>query len=439
MRCMILAPTLPWPLHGGRQINAHHLMTCMLQQGHEVLLVLRDDPNPAQMTTWPLIGRVGVTTVNGGVFRRVMQHGDDRFRISNFEFRNEKTDKPQTLTNTFIMNAEGRWNRFFGNDPAIAEKVARIADEYQPEYVEGCGLQTPLWMTRLPRHISKVWLAADEKLLFHGSMLKQPGSLKKRLQTIREAVQLALYERFCSRIIDAAVLVADDDAAMFRKVTGMKDVMVCPNGVDHVYFHPVDDTPEKQTAVFWGRLDFAPNVEAVQWFACDIWPKVFALYPQAKWRVIGRAPGSEIRSLLERTPGSQLIADAADIRPHVWSSSLVVLPVRSGSGIKNKLLEAAAMGMPIVASPNTVRGCVADDPQPWQLATTATQWVTAVHELWTSPDKASQLGQSARQWVLARDGWKAGVDVRMQWLWQSGRYTGSNSKQGVGSGKGLAA
>ncbi len=429
MRCMILAPTLPWPLHGGRQINAHHLMSCLLQQGHDVMLVLRDAPGASQWATWPLIGRVGVVTIKQWSSGQVAK------------WPSEKTDiTSASLPSTHECSDDvSRWNRFFGNDPAIAAKVARIADDYQPDYVEGCGLETPLWMTRLPKQTAKVWLAADEKLLFHGSMLKQPGSLKKQLHTLREAVQLAMYERFCSRIIDAAVLVADDDAAMFRKVTGMKDVLVCPNGVDHVYFHPVDDAPEKQTAVFWGRLDFAPNIEAVQWFARDIWPKVFAQYPQAKWRVIGRAPGSEIRSLLERTPGTQLIADAADIRPQVWSSSLVVLPVRSGSGIKNKLLEAAAMGKPIVASPNTVRGCVADDPQPWQLPTTKAQWAQHISALWSSPTRAAELGKRARQWVLQRDGWKAGVDVRMQWLWQSGRYSGSNSKQGVGSGEGLAA
>lgn len=445
MRCMILAPNLPWPLHGGRQINAHHLLDEMVKHGHEALLVLRDSPTQAQLTTWPLVGRVPVVVMRQEP--RFHGHRDGNRASQNQPFvtslaqesDSNTTDSTKSRHKKSTTIGAARWNRFFGNDRFLASEVARIARDFQPDYVEGCGLETPLWMTQLERDLPKVWLAADEKLLFHGSMLARSGSWRQVCKGLCESLQLARYERWCKKVIDAAVLVAPDDAKMFRKLTGLKDVLVCPNGVDLDFFHPAEKPATPYTAIFWGRLDFAPNIEAVSWFVRRIWPKVVSQEPQARLRVVGRSPGQSLRTLLEQTPGTELVADAPDIRPLVWDSSLVVLPVRSGSGIKNKLLEAAAMGKAIIASPNTVRGCTSVAPPPWVTVQSPDTWVKQIINLWADNLEISRLGERARRWAVERESWHAGWQNRLQWIQQNGRLPGRVTGRVEGARKGLAA
>lgn len=120
MRFMILAPTLPWPLHGGRQINAHHLIHALVHANHDVLVVLRDTPNPSELAAWPLASCVAVVVMQKQTPQQIAHH------------------------DSTTPNSDSRWDRFFGNHPAYAEEVARLARDYQPDYVEGCGLETPL-------------------------------------------------------------------------------------------------------------------------------------------------------------------------------------------------------------------------------------------------------------------------------------------------------
>jgi glycosyltransferase involved in cell wall biosynthesis len=102
-----------------------------------------------------------------------------------------------------------------------------------------------------------------------------------------------------------------------------------------------------------------------------------------------------------------VIPNRPDIRAEVCRRQVVVLPFVSGGGIKNKLLEAAAMGMPIVCSSHAWSGLKADSDLPVLLANRPENWLGAIQEFWNDSEKRRTLGARSRQWVIREHTWDA--------------------------------
>ena len=116
---------------------------------------------------------------------------------------------------------------------------------------------------------------------------------------------------------------------------------------------------------------------------------------------------------------------------------MTILPMRSGTGIKNKLLEAAAMGRPIVASPHAVRGLMFDGLQePLAICDQPAQWIETICRLWSDPALRARLGNEARQWVVRRHSWQAAAAELVRWI-DSIPAPAPGSGSGSGSGSGL--
>jgi glycosyltransferase involved in cell wall biosynthesis len=159
------------------------------------------------------------------------------------------------------------------------------------------------------------------------------------------------------------------------------------------------------SCVFWGRLDFVPNIDAVQWFVREVWPGLRASEPTAVFTLIGFNPVPEVRALDGRD-GIRVLADVPDLRDEVCRHAVVVLPFRSGGGIKNKLLEAAAMGRAIVCSARALSGLSDHARRTIIEVDTPSNWRNALSAVWTNTDSRRNTAAS-RAWVTAEHSWHA--------------------------------
>jgi sugar transferase (PEP-CTERM/EpsH1 system associated) len=144
------------------------------------------------------------------------------------------------------------------------------------------------------------------------------------------------------------------------------------NGVDLQYFAPgaARATPypaEVPVAVFTGAMDYWANVDAVNWFAHAIWPAVRRAVPQAEFWIVGARPGPVVRQLAS-LPGVVVTGRVPDTRPYLQHARVAVAPLRIARGVQNKVLEAMAMGLAVVATPAACTGIGASAP-PCALAT----------------------------------------------------------------------
>lgn len=291
-----------------------------------------------------------------------------------------------------------------------------LVEQSRPAAVIAVGQHGPMLLRGLSwayPNLPRLWYAADEPVSFQLSMLRREKlqGLRKRarLATVFGLMQLCFNRGNVAHKLTTAIGVSPRDTRRLGLVGGC-DAINIRNGVDTDYYCPSDVSRIPRSAVFWGDLGFEPNVDAATWFAKHVWQKLVYRWPDASWTIIGRRPCKAIRDLAD-LPGVELIPDVNDLRPQVRASSAVVLPMRCGHGIKNKLLEAAAMGMPIVASKRAVSGLeFGDGRPPLMVCGGPGDWADALNGVWHNPAQAGAMGDLARQWAVDYHSWpKAGL------------------------------
>jgi glycosyltransferase involved in cell wall biosynthesis len=201
-------------------------------------------------------------------------------------------------------------------------------------------------------------------------------------------------------------------------------VTVIPNGVDVTAFSASAKETEPLTMLFSGAMSFPPNVDAVRWFAANVWPTVSMQQPSLKWYIVGADPSPEVRKL-ERLPNVIVTGFVPEIRPYLARSPIVVVPMVSGSGIKNKVLEAMACERAVVSTPLGLEGIDAVPDRDVVVASSPADFASSVLTLLSCPERARELGRSARQLVESLYSWQQ-VVVQYDHIYQSLTTTGRN-------------
>jgi polysaccharide biosynthesis protein PslH len=226
-----------------------------------------------------------------------------------------------------------------------------------------------------------------------------------------EARRLRTFEHDLLERCSAATLVTEREKALWSHVPAdlFAKVHVIPNGVDLTYFAPLappaDAAGAPPTVVFTGAMDYYANVDAVVFFAQEVLPRVRAAVPEVRFLVVGNRPTSRVLALA-RHPGVEVTGFVPDTRPYYVQASVCVVPLRIARGIQNKLLEAMAMGRPVVASSAAADGLGARAGDELRVADEAAAMAAAVVELLRDPQRATAMGDAARRFVAREYVWE---------------------------------
>lgn len=230
--------------------------------------------------------------------------------------------------------------------------------------------------------------------------------LRRRVGAARELAIATWHARRAVRGFAATTCVGERDAAWLTRIGGKASVHVVPNGVALPPASSLLPEAPVPTLAFTGTLDFPPNIDAVRHAVTLVWPLVRAAVPDARLLVAGRRPVPEIAALHGRD-GIAVRADLPDLVPLLGEAWAAIAPMRTGAGIKNKVLEAWACARPVVLSalatnglvlPPGHAGLVRDDPR---------GMADAVIGLFRDAPARHALGQAARALVAERFTWQA--------------------------------
>lgn len=226
----------------------------------------------------------------------------------------------------------------------------------------------------------------------------------------REGRTLLKYERAMAGRFDAGVFVSAAEAALFRKLAPevATPVTYVNNGVDTEYFHPGYDYPNpyganQKVLVFTGAMDYWANVDAVCWFAREVLPEVRDKIPETSFFIVGARPTEAVRQL-DRMAGVQVTGAVQDIRPYLAHACAAVAPMRIARGIQNKVLEAMAMGKPVLATPAAMEGIQLYSELEDLMADRSESLARKTIELLLDGDSA-ELGRRGRKCVAAHYSW----------------------------------
>lgn len=374
MRLLFAKDSLVWPRSSGHDVHAYYMMKACAALGHEVSLATAGDPSSQAVEGLPLRSHFRLDAGNG-----------------------------DASSNGGASWLQRRFRSFYGIPDARLSALAAAAKAAQADAVIVVGLDGLPYFPALSGHV-RVWYAADEWVLHHLSQARLGDPALGA--NLRDAAVKGLYERVHANVVDRVWVVSDPERRAMRLVSGIRHVDVLPNGVDSEYFRPSQEPPAERTAVFWGRLDFGPNIQALEWFVRRVWPLLRRETPDARFTIIGFQPSDAVRCLAS-IDGVELLADLQDLRGSVRSRSVVVLPFVSGGGIKNKLLEAAALGMPIVCTEVATQGLRATSSSSLVIARTPEDMSREITAIWRSADRRRQLATGVRRWVTEHHTWTA--------------------------------
>ncbi len=372
LRLLFAKRQLAYPLAQGHDVRAFNMMRSFGELGHQVGLATFESPSARAL---------------------------DGLRLDYVTAVREQ--KVQTLPPGAPLTwLQRRFASYFGASLEDIRGLGAAVGEYRPDAVIGLGPDILPYLVGSGAH-RPVWYVADEWVSHYGSLarLTQP----KTWGHLGTAAIWGLYQRAFVQSLDRIWVVTDRDALAMQRWAGAPRVDALPNGVDAEYYVPQPVVERPRTAVFWGRLDFSPNLQALEWFCTAIWPALRARHADAEFRIIGFCAGNQARTLA-RLPGVVLSPDLPDLRAAVCEHAVVVMPFQSGGGIKNKLLEGASLGRAIVCTPFACRGLRGTPAV--VVASRAQEWTDAISHLWANADARQQLGAEARAWVLREHSWK---------------------------------
>jgi sugar transferase (PEP-CTERM/EpsH1 system associated) len=229
----------------------------------------------------------------------------------------------------------------------------------------------------------------------------------------REGERLAAFERSVAQRTAASVLVSQAEATMFQKVApeSAQITHAIGNGVNAESFspqHAFDSpyAPDELPVVFTGAMDYWPNIDAVCSFADEVWPAILAQWPAARFYIVGMNPSEAVMALTQRA-GIKVTGTVPDVRPWLRHARVVVAPLRVARGVQNKILEAMAMGRPVITSAICALGIKAERGEELLVADSGAEWAAAVTSLLVDRTHAEQVGEKARTRILADYSWDA--------------------------------
>jgi sugar transferase (PEP-CTERM/EpsH1 system associated) len=218
--------------------------------------------------------------------------------------------------------------------------------------------------------------------------------------------------RFEARIIRAfdrvAVTAADDRRALLRLAPEI-DVSVIPNGVDVEYFSPTPQERDPTTLVFSGKMSYHANATAALFLARDVFPLVRAAHPDARLRILGSGPPPEVRALA-RDPAISVTGYVDDLRESLGQASIAVCSVSVKVGMQNKILEAMAMGLPVVSTRLGAEGLRARPEHELFIGDSPTELAGQISRLLRDADLRHAFGLAGRRYVETEHQWSASAE-----------------------------
>jgi glycosyltransferase involved in cell wall biosynthesis len=181
-------------------------------------------------------------------------------------------------------------------------------------------------------------------------------------------------------------------------------VVTVPNGVDLDYFHPAGARSQAETVLFTGKMSYHANEAAALRLGRAIMPRVWRDYPNARLVIAGKDPSPAVQAL-RQDRRLTVTGFVSDLRPYFWSATVVVAPLVYGTGIQNKVLEAMACGIPVVASPNACDGIGATAGRDLLIGSDEAALAAHVVTLLRNESVRTRVALAGRQYVTKHHHW----------------------------------
>lgn len=386
MKLLVLLSRFPYPLDKGDKLRAYHQLR-YLAQHHEICLFAVTD----EEVTARAHALVAPLCVGGLHVQRLYRPGIAR-----------------NMAQAFGGGKPFQVGYFY--DAAAQRRLDALIEAFRPAHVY-CQL---IRMAEYLRpYVGQLPMTLDYMDVFSAGMARRANNAPTWQKPVfrLEARRLRAYEAEAFDWFRHRTIISDQDRQLIDHPR-REEIHVVLNGIDTDYFRPV--AGEKQYDIlFCGNMGYHPNIDAAVFLAEEILPLVQQAGPPARLLIAGTTPAPRVQALASATV--TVSGWLADIRQAYASARVFVAPMRVGTGLQNKLLEAMAMQLPCVTTPlanNALRG-VADTQL--LIGDSAAQLAAHILTLLTDAERATALAKNGNDFVQQQYDW-AGSTARTEQL-----------------------
>lgn len=393
MRILFLVHRIPYPPNKGDKIRSYNLLQHLTKQ-HEVYLgSLIDETADIQYT------KLLQNLVKGFVFETINPKLKKLCCLRSI-FQKKSISACYFYSNNLQKKIDELFERI--NFDALICFSSPMAEYYFRSKCRHLGKKPLVRIMDLIDIDSYKWVQYAEK-----------SSGLMRLIYQHEAYYLSQYEHRIAGAFEHLLVVSEQEKAIFLRGLAADNIAAVSNGVDLEFFNPKyprKRQTQRPTLVFTGVMDYWPNVEGVRWFAEQVFPRIRAVIPNTQFYIVGSRPTIEIQRL-ESTEGIVVTGFVEAVRDYLAIADVCIVPLRIARGIQNKILEAMAMGKPVVTTLQAFEGIKAVPNEDLITADSEESFAAAVIDLLQNPTQAQQIGQRARLCVETYYSWEGNLRI----------------------------
>ncbi len=293
-------------------------------------------------------------------------------------------------------------------NPAMAEKIIEILQSEPIDLVQ-IDFTLMAYYGRVIVDIPSIFVEHDAGILKFGKSYNPSGRGWKKLLEFYEWMRMLRFELTLLPCFTRVVTLNKEDEKLLKSFLPSLDISTVTMGTDLEQFLDPYRGVENKKMIYVGSLDHYPNVDAVSWFVSSVLPLIRETEPEATLMIVGSGKSERIDDIRGK-PGVEYVGPVEDVRPFLREAAVFVAPVRLGSGMKGKVLEALAMAKPMVATSVAAGGIpvisgehliIADDPQ---------SFADGVIRLFRDASLRGKVARNGQQLVRENFGWKKKAD-----------------------------
>ena len=333
MRILSIVNSLPFPLISGGRIRVYNLLRRVARRHEVFLAALLESPDDA-----------------GGIPH--LQQFCARVETAGLDRRSRIAKAPGMLR--FALGGKPPELRLLHSEELVT-KIRQMTAAMQFDIVQ---IESAMGLYRevLPQNKSfkSIWMFDNVAAQQYGRishLQRHPGV---KLRAWLHGVAMGLWEPFYAGKFDRCTTVSEADRRLLVAANPRVNVDVIPNGVDVDQYHPLPTNSERAlpSLMFIGNMGYQPCVDAVRYFCNDILPRIRRELPAIELWIVGDGAPAEVRALTAN--GVNVTGRVGDVVPYYAQCSVCIVPLRAGGGTRLKILEAMALGRPVVS---TTIGC----------------------------------------------------------------------------------
>lgn len=389
MKILILTPDLPYPTASGAAIRNYGIIRSLAHLGHEITLLsfVQDDPDPQNNPLYQLCATVKTIEI---------PHRSKQERIISL-ISSPKADIELRL-----------------KSPAFTTALINILQANSFDLIQFSGIELGSYFDVLQSHkkSAKIFydaLNAEADLQYAIFQIdrQNPRRLPAAIYSYLQTRRIRGFERKLCQQVDCVIAVSDEDYLLLKEYQGAP-IFHVSNGIFVDDYAPSADYPERANnqLVYTGKMDYRPNVDAIDWFASEILPQIEKTFPDIQLTIVGRNPHARIQPLTEK-PNIHITGWVDSVQPFLYSATVFIVPLRMGSGTRLKILEAMASGCALVSTSTGAAGLNDTVKQAMIIADDAPTFAQAVITLLNNPGKRQKMGQDAITSIRQSYDWSA--------------------------------